>query len=243
MISVVIPCSGMARFLPDAVGSIRRQTIAVGEILVVDDGTDPDTDPICASLAAEGAPIRVLCTAPCHPGEARNRGLAEAQGDVIGFLDADDLWPATKLARQSDRLDAEPALEMVSGHITYFDLLDPARLAPAPDSRTATVLFVHLGACLFRRRLFDRLGAFDPTLRFAEDVDLFFRLREEAVDFVILRAVTLYYRRHPGQMMQTPDPRRDADFRRAVMMSVQRRRRRGMISELPQFETYLEPAA
>ena len=55
--------------------------------------------------------------------------------------------------------------------------------------------------------------------------------------------VTLYYRRHAGQMMQSADPRQAADFRRAVLMSMQRRRRRGMIRELPQFEDYLEPAA
>jgi glycosyltransferase involved in cell wall biosynthesis len=241
MISVVIPCSGMARFLPDAVASIRRQSAAVGEILVVDDGTDAASEPTCAALSAEGAPVRLVRTDPCHPGVARNLGLAEAAGDVIAFLDADDLWPAAKLARQCARLDATPAVEMVSGHITYFDLLDPDRLAPAADARTATVLFVHLGACLFRRRLFERIGGFDPSLRFAEDVDLFLRLREEEVKFVILRSVTLYYRRHPGQMMQSSDPRKESDFRRAVLMSFQRRRRRGMIEELPQFETYLEP--
>jgi glycosyltransferase involved in cell wall biosynthesis len=239
MISVVIPCSRMARFLPDAIGSIRRQAVAVDEILVVDDGLDPDTEATCAALAA---PIRVIRTDPCHPGVARNLGLAEARGDVVGFLDADDLWPAGKLGRQCARLDADPAMEMVSGHITYFDRLDPGRLAPAADARTETVLFVHLGACLFRRRLFDRIGAFDPSLRFAEDVDLFLRLREQAVPFVILRAVTLYYRRHEGQMMLSRDPRQETDFRRAVMLSFQRRRGRGMMQELPLFESYLEPA-
>jgi glycosyltransferase involved in cell wall biosynthesis len=243
MISVIIPCSRMARFLPDAIGSIRRQAVAVDEILVIDDGLDADTDATCAALMAQDAPIRLIRTDPCHPGVARNLGLAEARGDVIGFLDADDLWPASKLARQCARLDAAPAVEMVSGHITYFDRLDPDRLAPAAGSRTEILLFVHLGACLFRRRLFDRIGAFDPSLRFAEDVDLFLRLREQAVHFVMLRAVTLYYRHHAGQMMQSRDARMKADFTRALMMSVQRRRRLGLAGELPVFESYLEPAA
>jgi glycosyltransferase involved in cell wall biosynthesis len=242
-ISVIIPCSRMARFLPDAIGSVLRQSVAVGEIIVVDDGIDADTAPICAALAAKGAPIRLIRTEPCHPGVARNSALEAARGDVIAFLDADDVWPAEKLARQCARLKAAPDVAMVGGHVTYFERLDPDTLAPAAGSRTETIFQVNLGACLYRRGLFDRIGAFDPSLRFAEDVDLLMRLREALVPFVILRSVTLYYRRHEGQMMLSHDPRREADFRRSLMMSLTRRRRLGLSHELPPFETFLEPAA
>jgi glycosyltransferase involved in cell wall biosynthesis len=241
MISVVIPCSRMARFLPDAVGSVMRQEVAAGEILVVDDGQDGQTAAVCARLGREGAPVRLIATAPCHPGVARNLALDRARGETIAFLDADDLWPAGKLARQGARLAGSPALGMVSGHVAYFDRLDPVRLAPAAGARVETVLHVHLGACLYRRAVLERLGGFDPTLRYSEDVDLLLRLREAAVPFVILRATTLYYRRHAGQMMQAAALRREGDFRRALTLSLARRRRLGLRGELPPLESHLEP--
>ncbi|MBS0560011.1 MAG: glycosyltransferase family 2 protein [Proteobacteria bacterium] len=241
MISVVIPCARMAHFLPDAIGSVMRQDVPVAEILVVDAGPSAETQAVCAGLAASGAPLRVIEAAPCHPGVARNLALAEARGEIIAFLDADDLWPAGKLARQCARLDATPGVGMVSGHVAYFDRLDPARLAPAADARVETVLHVHLGACLYRREVLTRLGGFDPGLRYSEDVDLLLRLREAAIPFTILRATTLYYRRHAGQMMQAADPRREGDFRRALTLSLARRRRLGLRGELPPLESHLEP--
>jgi len=242
MISVVMPCARMAHFLPDAVGSVMRQDVPVAEILVVDVGPDAETQSVCAGLALAGAPVCAIEAPPCHPGVARNLALAEARGEIVAFLDADDLWPAGKLARQCARLAAAPGVDMVSGHVAYFDRLDPARLAPAADARVETVLHVHLGACLYRRALLARLGGFEPGLRYGEDVDLLLRMREAAIPFTILRAVTLYYRRHAGQMMLADDPRREGDFRRALMLSMARRRRLGIADELPPLESHLEPA-
>ena len=242
-ISVIMPSLDMVRFLPDAIASIRRQAVPVAEILVIDPGSTDSTADTVAALAADGVPIRHLPTARCDPGVARNLGLDQAAGDVIAFLDADDLWPAGKLERQMARLDAQPAVEMVSGFVRYFEALDPATLAPVEGSRIETLFHVHLGACLYRRRVFDRVGGFEPSLRFSEDVDLLQRIREQGIPFTILRTVTLYYRRHAASMMVQPDPRREVDFRRSIALSVMRRRKLGQLGELPPLETYLEPEA
>jgi GT2 family glycosyltransferase len=106
-----------------------------------------------------------------------------------------------------------------------------------------TLFHVHLGACLYRRRVFDRVGGFDPTLRFSEDVDLLQRIREQGIPLTILRAVTLYYRKQPASRRVQPDPRRTLDFRRSVALSVMRRRKLGQLGELPPLEAYLEPEA
>ena len=242
-ISVIIPAFNMARFLPDAIASIARQGVPVAEILVIDPGSTDGTADTVAALTAAGAPIRYIPAENCDPGPARNLGLAQAVGDVIAFLDADDLWPAGKLERQGDRLDAEPAVEMVSGFVRYFEELDPATLAPVEGSRIETLFHVHLGACLYRRSVFDRVGGFDPSLRFSEDVDLLQRIREQAIPFTILRAVTLFYRKHPASMMVQPDPRRTVDFRRSIALSVMRRRKLGQAGDLPPLEASLEPEA
>jgi glycosyltransferase involved in cell wall biosynthesis len=242
-ISVIIPALNMARFLPDAVASVCRQAIPVMEILVVDPGSTDGTAETVDALAESGAPIRRIEAAPCGPGPARNLGLAQACGRLIAFIDADDVWPADKLARQGARLDAAPEVDLVSGFVRYFDELDPATLAPADGSRTETLFHVHLGACLYRRSVFDRIGGFDESLRYSEDVDLLLRIRERAIPFTILRAVTLYYRRHAGSMTIQPDPRRALDFSRTVALSLMRRRALGLEGDLRPFESFVEPAS
>jgi glycosyltransferase involved in cell wall biosynthesis len=241
-VSVIIPSYRMARFLPDAIASVRRQSRAVSEILVIDSGSDDGTAEVVCALAADGAPVRLIEDEKRGPGPARNTGIAQARGDIIAFLDVDDLYPAGKLEAQLARLEAGPHVDMVSGFVTYFDRLDHDALAPAADARTETLFHVHLGACLYRRAVFDRIGGFCDSLMYSEDVDLLLRVREAAVPFTILRRVTLYYRRHDNSMMTQADPRKQGDFRRAVAMSLARRRARGLRdADMPAFETYLEP--
>src|SRR5262245_48814196 len=202
----------MGRFITDAVSSILRQAARVDEIIVIDSGSTDNTEKVIQHLASGGAPIRIVQAPRSGPGPARNVGLREATGDLIAFLDADDLWPREKLGRQLAYLDTHSGLDMVSGFVTYFDRLDPTELAPAPASRTETVFGVPLGSCLYRRSVFDRIGMFDESFLYGEDVDLLLRVREAAVPFTILRAVTLFYRRHDNSMMMRPDPRKKTDF-------------------------------
>lgn len=240
-VSVIIPNRDMGRFLPDALASIARQAVPVAEILVVDAGSSDDSLAVIAGLAASDPRVRLLHSQAANPSGVRNCGLAEATGEVIAFLDADDLWPEDKLARQLARLAAAPAVDVVSGFVQYFDRLDPASLAPAADSRVETLFHVHLGAALFRRSVFDAVGGFDESLRYSEDVDLLLRIREADTPMTILRARTLYYRRHDASLMSQADPAKERDFKRTLAGSLMRRRRRGVVTPLAPFETLIEP--
>ncbi len=188
-------------------------------------------------------PLRVIEIGREGPGPARNIGLEAAAGEFITFLDADDLWPAGKLARQLERLGAEPRMEMVSGRVLYFDKLDEAALAPAPDARQKQIAHVHLGACVYRREIFDRIGGFDPEFLYGEDVDLMLRIRDAGIPYVIQDAVALYYRKHDDSMMTTVanEARMKRDFTRALMKSMQRRRAAGLPPQGPElFADFLE---
>ncbi|MDD4880123.1 MAG: glycosyltransferase [Gallionellaceae bacterium] len=240
-VSVIIPNLNMGRFLPEALASIARQAVPVREILIVDAGSSDDSLAVIAGLAGADPRVRLLHSEAPNPSGVRNLGLAAATGEVIAFLDADDLWPADKLARQLARLDAEPAVSVVSGFVQYFDRLDRERLAPAADSRVETLFHVHLGAALFRRSVFDAVGGFDEALRYSEDVDLLLRIREEAIPMTILRARTLYYRRHDDSLMAQADPAKERDFKRTLAGSLMRRRRKGQVMPLAPFETLIEP--
>ena len=240
-VSVIMPTVNMGRFLSDAITSIARQDRKVAEIIIVDSASIDDTKDIVARLVKDGTPVRMIDSESRAPGIARNEGIAIARGDIIAFLDADDLWPEGKLGRQLDYLNTFADKGMVSGFVRYFDLLDRDRLAPAENARIETLFHVHLGACLYRREVFERIGTFDESLLYSEDVDLLLRVREAGIDFTILRGIMLYYRRHEDSMMMKRNPRKSADFRRAVAMSLARRRLGGKPPiDHNRFETFLE---
>lgn len=104
-VSVVIPSYNRAHCLADSVRSALRQTVRPEEILVVDDGSTDGTPEVCATF-----PSMVRCIRKANGGvsSARNRGIAEAKGDYVALLDADDTWPAEKLEVQLASLRACP---------------------------------------------------------------------------------------------------------------------------------------
>jgi len=102
-VSVVVPSFNRARWLPHTVESILRQTFRVHEILIVDDGSTDDTEQVCASLPA---PCRYVRQDNRGAAAARNRGMREAAGEWIAFVDSDDLWEPSKLEVQLAALEA-----------------------------------------------------------------------------------------------------------------------------------------
>lgn len=235
-VSVIVPVWNMARFLPDAIASIPE----VHEIIIVAAESEDETLTVANILAGQRPEIRVVAGSTQGPAFARNIGLREASGDVIAFNDADDIWPQGKLALQLERLDREPAPDMVSGLVTYFDVLDRDRLAPAASSRIETTFFHQLGATIFRRSVFDRIGTFDESFLYAEDRDIFLRIIEAEVPFVILNTPTIYYRRHDDSMMTRDDPRKKRDDVRSFALSLARRRRLGLSLGPVSFQRYFE---
>jgi glycosyltransferase involved in cell wall biosynthesis len=229
LLSVIIPVHNAARFLPDAVASVRRQCYAPLEILIVDDGSEDD----CARVAAElGEPVRYIRQEQAGPAAARNHGLELARGEFIGLLDADDLWPDQKLSIQMSRLLAEPDLDLVLGRVSYVALEGgeiPDFNFEGPDHEITNV---HLGAGLYRRRAFEKVGHFDAGLRYGEDVDWFLRVREMRLNMRILRPVTLIYRLHDTNMTRA---REDVDRHLAFALkrSIDRRRRMGADGRVP----------
>ncbi len=111
---------------------------------------------------------------------------------------------------------------------------------PAPGDVLGTAApHVNLGACLFRREVFDRIGPFDEQLAQSEDVDLMFRVREAGLKLAIMPEVTLLYRIRPGSLTQAEVDERSALA--ALRRSIARRRHAGSGLELPPFSSLLDP--
>jgi glycosyltransferase involved in cell wall biosynthesis len=196
LVSVIIPVYNGAAFIADAVRAVTRQDYHPVEIIVVDDGSSED---IAAALRDVPVDVRLFRQDNGGAASARNRGIRDASGDVIAFLDADDLWPPGNLAAMVDHLLAHPDVDVVRGRAQvtrYTTAGDAGEYLGNPAES-----FPHyIGAGLYRRRAFEKVGLFDADLRFAEDTDWYSRAAEKKLPILHVDEVTLFVRRHDGNM-------------------------------------------
>lgn len=214
-ISVILPVYNGAQYLTEALVSVQAQTLPPDEIIVVNDGSTDNS----AAIAQSFANVRYHYQANAGPAAARNTGLSLARGELLAFLDADDLWPAAKLAVQSAALAAAPELAVVLGQVQFMQLEASHQFAAMAGPR----LGFNLGCALFRASAFERLGTFNAALRYSEDVEWFMRAREQSLPMRVLEEVTLLYRLH-GENMVRDKTARDHGFLRELKRSLERRR-------------------
>ncbi len=192
-ISVIIPVYNCEEFIAQAIDSIFQQRYEPLEIIVVDDGS---TDKTAQIVARFNNAIRYIRQSNKGPASACNRGLAMARGDMVGFLDADDLWTQNRLSLQLPYFTESPRVDIVMGLVQlmrYSNLPEsPGSFVPVDSPNIALCP----GCSLFRRDVFDTVGYFDETLTMGYDWDWFMRARELGIGMVILQQTTLYYRRH-----------------------------------------------
>ena len=198
LVSVVIPVYNGARFLRVAVANILAQSYPSLEIIVVDDGSTDDTPRVVAELPCD---VRYFKQGNGGAAAARNRGIRDTTGELIAFLDVDDLWPENSLKMLVDELRCDPALEVVRGHGQLVE--DRPEDGHFEFRGNPTEGFLdYIGAAVYRRSVFRTIGLFDPALLFAEDVDWFTRAREQRVRMKRLEVVSLYVRRHGKNMTE-----------------------------------------
>jgi len=220
-VSVIVPVYNGESFLTDALESLERQTRLADEIIIVDDGSTDGT----AAIAERWRGARYHLQPNAGPAAARNRGLEMASGDVIGMLDADDLWPSDRLARLLSRLTDDPSLDVVLGRLQF--IARPAADDNGPwQAVTEPVVALSIGSGLFRRLAFERVGCFDLGMPFAEDVDWFLRALEQRLCIAAIDAVTLLYRMH-GTNMTRDGTAVHHGIAAALRASIVRRRRAG----------------
>ena len=119
LVSVLIPAYNVERYGAKTVRSVLDQTYPNVEIIVVDDGSTDQTLDVLRQFEAQG--VRVIAQANAGACVARNRALAEASGEYLQYLDADDLLSPDKIERQVDLLSRSPEGCLAIGGTVYFD--------------------------------------------------------------------------------------------------------------------------
>ena len=242
-VSVIIPVHNGERYLHEAIASVRRQSIAPIEIVIVDDGSTDGTAAVAETL---GSDIRLIRQPHSGVTISRNRGVRTARGELIAFLDCDDVWTDDKLATQVPILLEHSDIQIALGHTRRMWTPTARDGAPSGVCLTEPELALHLGAALIRRSIFERVDAFDETVSHAEDWDWFMRVRERGLMVVVHPEVMLLYRRHSDNM-SNDEPVTRAALVRMIHRSIERRRSQGgdlaPLPDLPFLEQYLRGRA
>lgn len=206
LISVVIPVYNAARWLPEAIDSIRQQTLPDFELLLIDDGSSDQTSEILAGYAERDHRIRVLSQRHLGLVSALNAGLASARAPFVARLDADDRAHPQRLAKQLAFLEHNPAVGLLGSWAQRIDAdgrrCGLIRPETRPDELKRLLLhanpFVH-STIMLRAELVRQVGSYRPAFEAAEDYDLLLRI-SEATCLANLAEPLIDYRRHTETM-------------------------------------------
>jgi glycosyltransferase involved in cell wall biosynthesis len=231
LISVLVPAYNAARTLQDTLDSVLLQTYTHFEVVVIDDGSSDSTRAIAEAAAERDPRIRVFSQKNGGLARARNRALAEARGELVAPLDADDLWHPSKLERQAELLcPTRPALGFVYCAFRKINMRGEVIGNGSVYDVRGRVLHRHLlvnfvgngSAILARRDLMQRCGGYDPSLREiglegVEDFMLQLQMAERA-EVDVVPEYLVGYRQHERAMSR--DTMRMAKAYREVMRRV-----------------------
>lgn len=200
-ISAVIPCHNAAPFLAAAIASVRAQSRAVAELIVVDDASTDGSGAIAERL---GATVIRLPT-QSGSGAARNAGLRAARNELVGMVDADDVWLSNHCERLAGLLDRFPdacaafgAMRLIGdAEGVYRPLLAESTPQWAFDLCLET--WIGMTSCVIRRSAALAVGGFDETMAVGVDFDMWLRLAPHH-PFIATQEITGLYRHHGGQI-------------------------------------------
>jgi len=178
--SVIIPTYNRGWIIKEAIDSILAQDYTDFELIVVDDGSTDHTSDV---LVSYGDDIKVLFQKNKGVSAARNRGIAEASGKFIAFLDSDDLWLPQKLTVQMEFFNQTPDAMICQTEEVWIRnglRVNPKKRHKKPSGMifkpSLELCLVSPSAVMIQRSLFDRVGKFDESLPACEDYDLWLRI-------------------------------------------------------------------
>jgi glycosyltransferase involved in cell wall biosynthesis len=183
-VSVVIPAFNAAEHLPDALRSIRNQTMTDVEVIVVDDGSTDDTVG-AARQFSDQLQLTILQQNNAGPAAARNNGIRHARGRYCAFLDSDDVMLPERLAKQSSLLDRESDLGLVHTDLMTFDdggIIHHTRLAfsnPCGGMVLDRLLldnFITTSTVMAPKATLLEVGLFGEARRVSEDFELWLKI-------------------------------------------------------------------
>jgi len=212
LVSVVVGVYNKARYVGETLKSVLGQTYPNWELIVVDDcSTDGSLSEVERAVGEDGR-VRIIRreTNSGRPAVPRNMGLAQARGEYIAFLDADDLWDAEKLAHQVEYMRRHPeygachcAFRKIDGENNRIGIRHKGSLPPAGDYRTALLerVWISISGFMVRRETALTVGGFLEGMKWRGEEDgAYFLQCASVTSFGVLEEVLGSYRACEGNL-------------------------------------------
>ncbi len=223
-VSIVIPTYNCANLLERAIKSVLAQTYENWELIVVDDGSTDETENLVVSFQRIEPRIKYIrqnnSGAPARP---RNTGIRNSLGEYIAFLDHDDEWLPDKLKKQVTLLETSPEVAFVSCDVIVLSS-ERGEFISSPGYKGENFLkkmleknlILTASSVVVRKKVFNEIGLFDETLRFADDWDMWVRIASRYKFDYINEPLVRYYWHGENRMKRTKVIERIQDYERFI---------------------------
>ena len=188
-VSVIIPAYNSMNFLPQAIESVLNQSYQDFEVIVVNDGSTDHIEEWITQIA--DSRVKYISQINQGPAVARNTGIKNSQGMYLAFLDADDIWHPTKIAKQVDIIENHPKVGLVYSWVGSIDeqgnINSKVKKNFAEGNVWQHIIENNIIECgsnpMVRRICFEKLGGFDPDTAYAQDWQMWLKVDGEKLPF------------------------------------------------------------
>ena len=195
-VSVIMPCYNDGKYIEEAIQSVRAQTYPMVELVVIDDGSDDiETIRVLQQLCDNGCIQKFLHTNHAGPAAARNVGIAQAEGEYILPVDADDRIDKYYIEKAMSVFETQPKIGVVYCQADLFG--EKSGMWDIPEYSLEKMLLDNIVfvTALFRKKDWEKVGGFRTTMNYGmEDYDFWLSLIEIGREIFQIPEVLFHYR-------------------------------------------------
>ena len=219
LVSIIMPAFNAGKYIAESIQSVLEQTYTKWELIVVDDGSTDNTGEIVRSFMSTERRIKYIFQQNSGQGKARNTAIENSSGELVAFLDSDDLWASDKLTLQLKVMEETKADLIFSDALIFsegeeaiktltFSMLCPEFLyGRYGGTEMFRLLFAYNRiptlTVLTRKDILKKVRLFDEKREYqnCEDYDLWLKLAGNGAVFLGMKESLAQYRRHSASMM------------------------------------------